>query len=114
MHDRKHHIDLRQRLLRLGRAQLLLLRARQQGHAATAAMQGDAGRVVGIEQEAVGVVDVPLALLVDADQHRLEALRIQRIENVARRLQRDLVLGRFAAEDETDPDLAHCLLLPPA
>ncbi|MEA9566631.1 hypothetical protein [Xanthomonas sp. WHRI 8932A] len=55
---------------------------------------------------------MPLALLVDADQHRLEALRVERVQEVARRLQRNLVLGGFAAKDETDPDLAHRLLLP--
>lgn len=112
VHDGKHHVDLRQRLLRLDGLQLLLLRARQQRHAATTAMQRNARRVVGMQQKAVRVVDVPLALLVDTDQHRLEALRVQRIQDVARRLQRDLVLGRFAAEDEADPNLAHCPLLP--
>jgi hypothetical protein len=50
-------------------------------------MQRDARRIIGIDQEGVRLAQMPLALLVDADQHRLEALAIKRIEDVLRRLQ---------------------------
>ncbi|MNB86028.1 hypothetical protein D3C75_329650 [compost metagenome] len=87
VHDRQHHIDLPQRAARIGRLQLRLLGAGQHRQRGTGSMQGDARRIIRIEQEGIRLAQVPLALFVDADQHRLEALPIQRIENVLRRLQ---------------------------
>ncbi|KAG1580937.1 hypothetical protein G6F46_015441 [Rhizopus delemar] len=70
-------------------------------------MQRDARRVIGIEQEGVRLAQMPLALLVDADQHRLEALAVEGIEDVLRRLQRNFVLGGPAPEDDADPGPCH-------
>jgi hypothetical protein len=70
-------------------------------------MQRDARRIIGIDQEGIRLAQMPLALLVDADQHRLEALAIKRIEDVLRRLQRNLVLGGLAPEDDADPGPCH-------
>ena len=51
-----------------------------------------------LRQEPVGVLYEPTAAFIDADEHRLEALGIERREHVAGRENRDLVLGRLAAE----------------
>jgi hypothetical protein len=55
---------------------------------------------------------MPLALLVDADQGDLETLLVQRVQDVFRRLQRDLVFGRTATENDANPDPAHAAAAP--
>jgi len=107
VHDRQHHIDLAERAGRIGRLQLRLLGARAHRQRRTGPMQGDARRIIGIDQEGIRLAQMPLALLVDTDQHRLEALAIERIEDVLRRLQRNFVLGRLATEDDADPGSCH-------
>ncbi|KAG1539714.1 hypothetical protein G6F50_014464 [Rhizopus delemar] len=109
MHDRQHHVDLAQHAGRIGRLQLQLrlLRAGKDRQRLPGTMQRDARRVIGMEQEGVRLAQMPLALLVDADQHRLEALAVEGIEDVLRRLQRNFVLGGPAPEDDADPGPCH-------
>jgi hypothetical protein len=70
-------------------------------------VEGDQRRVFLVDQEVRGVVKVPVTGLVDADQHRLEARAVEGIDNIARRLQRDFVLGRTATKNNPYAHLAH-------
>src|SRR5262249_48864715 len=58
----------------------------------------------GAEQEGL-LLQEPAAALVDADQDRLEAVAVEHLDDEARGEQRDLVLGRSAAEDHRDAEL---------
>ena len=74
----------------------------------------------GVEPDVAGIAGrrlqrplrlaVPAPVFVDADQHRLEPLPVDRREHVARRQQRDLVLRRTAAEQDDDARLLHFVL----
>jgi len=107
VHDGQHHIDLAERGGRIHRLQLRLPGTGPHRQRRAGRVQRDACRVIGIDQEGIGLAEVPLALLVDAHQHRLEALAIKRIEDVLRRLQRHFVLGRHAPENDPDPGPCH-------
>jgi len=83
-----------------------------------ALLDGDLGRV-GVERDEPGIslgrleralgLAAPVPELVYADEHGLEALAIEGIEDVARRQQGDLVLRRAAAEQDDDACLLHAV-----
>ncbi|MNT72800.1 hypothetical protein D3C72_2114350 [compost metagenome] len=88
---------------------MLLGLAGYHGQFAIGLIERDQGRVFLVQQEIRGIVEVPVALLVDADQHRLEARTVQCIDNVFRRLQRHLVLSRPPAKNNAHTQFTHCL-----
>jgi hypothetical protein len=106
VHHREHHVQRRQRRRRRAGATARLVAGHHRQQRA-GGVQRDALRVVGMQQVVGFVAQVPQALLVHADQHRLEAAAVQRGHHVARGLQRYLVFGRLAAEDDPDPGLVH-------
>jgi hypothetical protein len=55
-----------------------------------------------LEQQRL-LLQQPAPALVDADQHRLVAFGVERLEHEARRQQRDLVFGRAPAENYRHP-----------
>ncbi len=105
--DREDHIDMFQRGLAGGFHQLLAGLARHHGQFTIGLIEGDQRRIFFVEQKARGVVEVPVAGLVNADQDRLKARTVQCIDDVARRLQRHFVLGRTATKNNPYPQLAH-------
>jgi len=105
--DGEDHIDMLQQLLAGGFHQLPLGLARHHGEFAIGAVQRDQRRVLLVEQVIRGIVQVPAALLVDADQHRLEPRAVERIDNILRRLQRHLMLRRTPTENHPDTQPAH-------
>ena len=111
--DREDHIDGRHAAAVDG---LQAGRAAGTGHHAqlrAAGDQGDRIGVIGIGQPVGRIAQEPAAVLVHADQHGFKALGVQGRNDIARRLQRDLVFGRLAAENDANPGLAHaCVLLP--
>ncbi len=82
MDDREDHIDMAQQFLTGGFDQLLADLARHDGQFAIGLIEGDQRRVFLIQQEIRRVIEVPVALFIDTDQHRFEARTIQRIDDV--------------------------------
>jgi hypothetical protein len=110
--DGEDHVDVVEQLPATGFHQLPLGLAGHHGQLAVGAIERDQRRVLLVEQVVGGVVQVPAAVLVDADQHRLEPRAVQGIDYVLRRLQRYLMLRRTPTENHPDTQLAHdCLQL---
>jgi hypothetical protein len=62
-------------------------------------VQRDQRRVFRIQQEVGGIVKVPLPLLINAQQRDVKLLFVDGIQNIFCRLQRNLMLRRFAPKD---------------
>ena len=77
--------------MRCWRYQLILCHARHNRDAHVRRIQGDVCRIVSIKQVTVGVIDMPLSLLIDTQQHNVEPALINRIDDVFGRLQRHFV-----------------------
>ncbi|MNM71127.1 hypothetical protein D3C81_827810 [compost metagenome] len=73
MDNREDHIDVTEHFLTGGFHQLLTGFARHHGQFAIGLIEGDQRRVFLVQQKVRRVVEVPVALFVDADQHRFEA-----------------------------------------
>lgn len=80
----------------------MFLLAGDDGHGLGGYLELDAIRIIRVEQITRLVVERPASGFVDADQNRFIALWIQGGKNALGGLQRDFVLGRFAAEDDAD------------
>ena len=76
---------------------------RRQLHGQTRLDPGET-RVARAGKEPALVLQHPMAGLVDADEDRLEAGPVERLENVARREDGNLVLGRLTPEHDADPE----------
>jgi hypothetical protein len=94
----KNDVELRQSALRAGADQraLDLARHQRQRFAARARCEFRSRRCRRAKHRCVA--HVPLARLVDADQGDVEFVAVDRVENIASRLQRYLVLHGFPAE----------------
>ncbi|RMM61834.1 hypothetical protein ALQ74_05476 [Pseudomonas savastanoi pv. glycinea] len=100
--QRKYHVNGRQWLACLDLDKLATSAARQQRQLLAGCTQFDPRRIIGIEQ-VVGLVEAqPAAQLVDADQGQLIAFTINRIDHVACRLQRNLMLAGLPTENDGD------------
>ncbi|MCY1383042.1 hypothetical protein D9M69_711270 [compost metagenome] len=73
MDNREDHIDVAKQFLAGGFHQLLTGFTRHHGQFAVGLVEGDQRRIFLIQQKIRRIVEVPVALFVDADQHRLEA-----------------------------------------
>ncbi len=105
--DGEDHVDVCQQAVAGGFHHLLAGFAGHHRQFAVGLVKGDECRVFLVDQEVRGVVEVPVAGLVDADQDRLKACTVKCIDNIARRLQRDLVLSRTTTKNNPHPHLAH-------
>ena len=82
--DRENHIDGRQRLAAFGVNQLLRFAARDLRQSHRGRAQGNAGRILCVEQVVAGVVDVPQPLFINTQQNHIEARFINRFHDILR------------------------------
>ena len=110
MQDRKSHIDLELAKLavdKLEKAAAGIGRAARNQHYGSAIMllpgtRHHIGKIARVVE--------PGTVAIDADQHRAEALGIERGDNVIGRLKGDIVLGRDASEQDGDVNHGDCPL----
>jgi len=96
--DREDHVvraQGRERLIRLG---VGLHRGQR-----SLAVEGELARITSGARQGATIFAMPASLLVDADQNRLEAGRVEGRQDVARREQRHFVLGGAATEEDHHP-----------
>ncbi|MNN13768.1 hypothetical protein D3C81_1268090 [compost metagenome] len=69
-------------------------------------------RIVCVQQILTGIVDVPLALLINPQQYDIKTALINRINDIFGRLQRHFVFCRFSPKNNSYPLLRHLHFVP--
>lgn len=87
MNDREDNVDLGESLCVAGVDELPLRDAGYGGDAHFRRIKGDMRRIVSIQQILAGIVNVPLPLFINAQQHHVETAFIDRINDIFGRLQ---------------------------
>ena len=87
MNDWENNINLGESLCVTCVDELSLHDAGYGGDANFRRIKGDMCRIVGIKQILAGIVNVPLALFINAQQHHVETAFIDRIDDIFGRLQ---------------------------
>jgi hypothetical protein len=100
VHDWEHDVDLpngRDLCRRRGRGWQLHGQAR---------LHADKPRVALTREELLGILREPASVFIDANGDRLEAGTVKSGQDIARRQDRDLMLGGLTAEEKRDSDLS--------
>ena len=87
MNNREDDVDLGESLSIAGVDELPLHDAGYGGDANFRRIKGDLCRIVSIQQILAGIVNVPLALFINAQQHHVETAFIDRVNDIFGRLQ---------------------------